>query len=206
MTVTRIQQINNSRYRVYVDDRVFCVLYKGELKTYGIIEGVEITEETYELIRSEVLASRAKKRAMNLLMKHSFTEHKLREKLLEGDYPEDIVDLALDYVIGYGYVDDRRYVKDYISSHNMDKSIRRITNDLISKGISQDIIREELDAASDTEFAVDEEAQIRHLLHKRHFDMNAADAAQIRKECAYLAGKGFSTEIIRHVMHDLIPD
>ncbi len=205
MTVTRIQPISNNRYRIYTDEGVFCVLYKSELATYDIAEGRVITDELCEQIKTEVLTRRARLRAMNLLMKHSFTEHKLREKLVEGGYPDDIVDDAIDYVVGYGYVDDRAYARDYIVSHSRDKSIRRLTYDLLSKGISKDIIDEVLRDTEGTIDEVDEEAQIRRLLEKRRFVASSADPETIRKTCVYLTGRGYSADVIRRVLRD-IPD
>ncbi|MBQ9333265.1 MAG: regulatory protein RecX [Lachnospiraceae bacterium] len=205
MTVTRIQPISNNRYRIYTDEGVFCVLYKSELATYDIVEGRVITDELCEQIKTEVLTKRARLRAMNLLMKHSFTEHKLREKLVEGGYPDDIVDDAIDYVVGYGYVDDCAYARDYIVSHSQDKSIRRLTYDLMAKGISKDIIDEVLLDTEGTIDEVDEEAQIRRLLEKRRFVASLADPETIRKTCTYLTGRGYSADIIRRVLRD-IPD
>ncbi len=205
MTVTRIQPISNNRYRIYTDEGVFCVLYKSELATYDIVEGRVITDELCEQIKTEVLTKRARLRAMNLLMKHSFTEHKLREKLVEGGYPDDIVDDAIDYVVGYGYVDDCAYARDYIVSHSQDKSIRRLTYDLMAKGISKDIIDEVLRDTEGTIDEVDEEAQIRRLLEKRRFVASLADPETIRKTCVYLTGRGYSADVIRRVLRD-IPD
>ncbi|MBR6390421.1 MAG: regulatory protein RecX [Lachnospiraceae bacterium] len=205
MTVTRIQSVSKNRYRIYIDDRSFCILYRNELTAYDIAEGKIITEEVCEQIKTEVLIRRARLRAMNLLMKHSFTEYKLREKLTEGGYPNDIVDDAIQYVVGYGYVDDRAYARDYIVSHSQDKSIRRLISDLRSKGVSGDIIDEVLNEVDGTIDSVDEESQIRRLLNKRRFDITQADPATISKTCAYLAGRGYSMELIRRVLKD-IPD
>ena len=206
MTVTRIQPISNNRYRIYTDDRVFCVLYKNELAAYDIAEGKIITEELCAQIKAEVLTKRARLRAMNLLMKHSFTEHKLREKLIEGGYPDDIVDDAVDYVVGYGYVDDHAYARDYIVSHSQDKSIRRLVSDLRNKGVSADIINEVLDEVNGTIDAVDEESQIRRLLAKRRFDIAQADPQTVSKTCAYLTGRGYGMDVIRRVLRGISDD
>lgn len=205
MIVTRLQQLNKTRYRIYIDDRSFCVLYKSELAAYGIVEGEPITEETCERIKTEVLTKRARLRAMNLLTKHSFTERKLREKLIEGGYPDDIVDDALQYMIGYGYVDDRAYARDYITSHDQDKSIRRMVNDLMSKGVSKDIIDEVLADIEGTPDAVDEEEQIRRLLTKRRLDISEPSPEDMRKIYSYLTGRGYSMDTIRRVLRN-VPD
>ena len=45
MTVTGIEEINNKKIRVFIDNEFAFVLYKGELRLYGIREGEEIGEE-----------------------------------------------------------------------------------------------------------------------------------------------------------------
>lgn len=176
---------------------MFCTLYGSELTHYHLRTGTEVSEDTIYDIRSEVLDKRCKKRAMNLLMKHSFTERGLRDKLQDGDYPEDIVDSAMEYVKSYGYVDDAAFARDYIFSHNQDKSRRRIIADLRAKGIDPDIINEALEDFRGSSDDIDEIGQICVLLRKRRFDPEASDGKQMQKTYAYLAGKGYDTDIIR---------
>ena len=117
MTVTAIREIAKSRVLVSVDETFAFVLYKGELRSYGLKEGQEITEEAYRDIMENLLPRRAKLRAMNLLKNRSYTEKQLYDKLKSGDYPEEIIEQALDYVRSYHYIDDRQYAEDYMQRH-----------------------------------------------------------------------------------------
>ena len=54
MTVTAIREIAKSRVLVSVDETFAFVLYKGELRSYGLKEGQEITEEAYRDITGKV--------------------------------------------------------------------------------------------------------------------------------------------------------
>ena len=71
MTVTDIKEVTKSRVKIEIDRESSFVLYKGELRIYGIREGQDLTEENYNLIMKEVLPKRAKLRAMNLLKSRS---------------------------------------------------------------------------------------------------------------------------------------
>lgn len=204
MTVTDIQELTRKRYRVYADGQVLFVLYGRELTYYHIARDQEISEEKLCTIKEEVLDKRCKKRAMNLLMKHSFTERGLKDKLFDGDYPEDVVDSAIEYVKSYGYVDDAGFARDYIFSHNQDKSRRRIISDLKNKGVAPDIIDEVLEDFRGTSDDIDEIPQICDLLRKRRFDPEAFDDKQIRRTYAYLSGKGYDTDIIRKAIEIFI--
>ena len=67
MRVTRLEGLSRSRYKVYLDDSFAFVLYKGELRLYGIREEEELAEQEYRQIMDEVLPKRAALRCMNLL-------------------------------------------------------------------------------------------------------------------------------------------
>ncbi len=200
MIVTDIQNIGRNRYKVFSDEGFLFVLYAKELSHYKIEEGAEISAEVISEIREEVLTGRARLRAMNLLMKHAFSEKGLYGKLVDGGYPEDIAASALEYVKSFGYVDDEAFAYDYITSHADDKSVRRITSDLLNKGISSDVIDKAFLRLADQSEQVDEETQIRSLLVKRHFDPEEADINVINKTYKYLLGKGYSSEVIRRVL------
>ena len=62
MTVTKIEPLGKERSRIYIDERLAFVLYRGELSRYGVKEGRELPEETYREIMDTVLAKRAKLR------------------------------------------------------------------------------------------------------------------------------------------------
>ena len=106
MTVTRIEELSRSRCKIYLEDSFAFVLYKGELRLYGVREQEELSEESYREIMQEVLPKRATLRCMNLLQSRPYTESKLRSKLKEGGYPQESIDSALAYVKSYHYVDD----------------------------------------------------------------------------------------------------
>ena len=113
--VTDLVELDKKRYQVYLDEEFTFVLYKGEVRKYKIVVGKPLAQAAYQELVQEVLPKRAKLRAMNLLTKRPYTEKKLRQKLVEGKYPEDIIDIALAYVKSYGYIDDEAYARDYIS-------------------------------------------------------------------------------------------
>ena len=43
-----------------------------------------------------------------------YTERQLRDKLRQGEYPQDVIEEAVAYVKSYGYVDDRKYYLRYL--------------------------------------------------------------------------------------------
>ena len=203
MQVTRIEPLDSVRNKIYLDGELAFALYKGELRKYHIRENEEMPQETYNVILKEVLLKRARLRAMNLLQKREYTVSQLRAKLEQGLYPEPVIEEALEYVASFHYTDDLRYAVQYMTLHEDSRSRRRIEQDLLGKGIPEDIIQLAWQEWEEQGGEQDEEQMIRKLLEKRKFDPETADYKEYGKQAAFLARKGFSSEKIHKVLRIL---
>ena len=142
MVVTRVEAVTKTKYKVYVDGQFAFILYKGELSRFHIAEDQELSQESYEKIRTEVILKRAKLRAMHLLNDMWRTEAQLREKLTRNEYPADIVEAAISYVKSFGYINDYEYARSFIESRKERKSRREIYMQLVGKGVPRELIDE----------------------------------------------------------------
>ena len=122
MIVTGIEEITRSKYRVFIDEKFAFVLNKSELSHYKMKLNREITDEELQRIRTEAVLKRAKLRALHLLNTMGRTEMQLRQKMLDNEYTEDIVEEVLEYVKSFGYVDDVNYSRNFILSRKEKKS------------------------------------------------------------------------------------
>ena len=200
MIVTQLAEMGKGRYKVYIEERPAFALYRGELNRLGIREGEEITQECLREIREEILPLRAKKRAMNLLQKREYTAASLREKLRDGEYPEECIEEAIAYVESYGYVDDLRYARDFIVYNMERKSRMRIEQDLMRKGICKDTIRAVFEELEEDGMRQDEVSMIRSLLEKKKYDANTADGQEKQRMYAFLYRKGFHADAINRAL------
>lgn len=198
MTIVEIQLIphKKNKYKVRLDGGEDLVLYKRELKIYGLEEGAELSDDDYNRILEETLIPRAKRRAMHLLEKQDRTQHNLEDKLRESDYPPVAVQAAVEYVASYHYIDDERYARSYVRMHQEGKSKRRIQQDLMQKGVDRDVIA----LALEEEYEISEAEMIRDLLRKKHYNPEEADAKERQKMYRFLMGRGFSTNDISKVL------
>lgn len=201
MTVTRIEPLTKIKFKIYLDGSFAFVLYKGELSRFGITAGAEISEETVERIREEVIFKRARLRAMHLLEDMDRTEAGLREKLRQGLYPEDASEDAIRYVKSFGYLDDARYAENFVRSRQGSKSRREIQALLLRKGITSDKIEAAFESCCSEDGGGEEEA-IRKILKKKGFSPEESDEVQTRKIYAYLARKGFRFDTVRQVIQN----
>lgn len=200
MLVTEISDISKKQSRIHVDHDISFVLYKGELRQYGIVEGEELPQETYHKLLEELLPRRARLRAMNLLQIRDYTEKQLRDKLLGGGYPEFVADQAVEYVKSFHYVDDLRYAGDYLAAFAGRKSLRRMEQDLQQKGISKAIIEQAAAAWQERDGGQDELQMACDLLEKKHYDRNTSDRKQQQRLYNFLMYRGFSSEVIRKAL------
>lgn len=206
MIVTDIVEYSKSKYKVFIDGEFAFVLYKGELRQLKIKTGEEIGIDTYKSITEDVLVKRAKLRAMHLLEKRPYTEYVMRTKLKESMYSNEIIDLAIDYLKSYKYIDDYSYAVLYIQTYSASKSVKRLKQDLGMKGVKGNDIDKALNDCMDNDELADEGELIRNILRKRGFGNSSMTDKEIAKTVNYLAGKGFSFEKIRYEMRHYIDD
>lgn len=202
MRVLKIEELSKTRNKVITDSGFAFVLYKGELRHYGIAEGSEISRETISEIQDLLLPKRAKLRAMNLLMKRQYTEKQLYDKLIQGGYDAATAEAALVYVRSFHYVDDAEYASEFIRCNSGKRSRREIEQKLRQRGISSEMIAEAFDRMQEMGFSCNEEDMIRTLLQKKHFDPAQADDREKQRLYGFFYRKGFSMDLVRRVMGD----
>ena len=197
MTVTKIEPVTKTRYKVYVDGQFAFVLYKGELSRYHIAEDSELEEKTYQSIRKEIILKRAKLRAMHLLNDMGRTESQLRTKLLRNDYPSDIVEEAIAYVKSFGYINDAEYTRSFIENRKEKKRKKEIYAALCQKGLPKDLIETALEECYADDDSI---AAIEAIVRKKKFDPKSTDYKEMQKMMGYLVRKGFRYDDIRQVI------
>ena len=201
MTITDIVEFDKKRCKVFIDGEFALLLYKGELRDFGIKTGANISDATYKEIMEGVLNKRCKLRAMNLLQKKDYTTKQLRDKLDEGLYPKELVDEAIEYVRSYKYLDDERYARDYIAYHMTTRSKNRIVQDLIKKGINKELLMPVLEEIYSEDSGDVELEQVRALLDKKHYDPEMYDFKEKQKLMAFLLRRGFQMSTIKKAMN-----
>ena len=170
-----------------------------DARLYGLEEGAEISASVLSLIR-EQLRKEILHESGILLGGRDYTEKRLTEKLLERDYPEDLVQEAVQSLKEARYLDDRRFARSYIRSHIQDRSRLRIIRDLAGKGISETDIEEVFAEFAEEEDLEDaQRQQVMRLLKKRGFDPGEAGYEERQKTMAFLHRKGYPADLIRRM-------
>ena len=198
MIVTDIIKIDKRKSKIISDEDTFA-LYNSEIRRLNISIESEISIDIQNLIYNNILYKRARERALHLLESMDRTEYQINQKLKEGYYPTSIIERVIAFLKKYDYLNDKRYAVRYRDSYSKTKSCKRISIDLLKKGISKDIIADVL-----LEYGEDDEKkQIMHLLEKKHYKEVCEDIKQKNKVISFLLRKGYQYDDIFECIYKL---
>ncbi len=199
MIITKVEEQvkNQDRVSVFIDHSFKFGITKNQAKQYNIVEGRELTEEIYQYILNNIVIDKAKYKALDYISYANRTEKQVRDKFKNSDYTEEVIDIVIEFLKKYNYIDDEEFSKNYIqySSKYKNKSTRKIQQELYFKGITEKI---ELDEVLNEQ----ENDNIFKLLIKFGYDKNV-DKKQLDKIIRKLIYRGFNYTDVKKVMNDI---
>lgn len=127
------------------------------------------------------------------------TRQEVVRYLMSRQCPEDLCEEILEFLESYQYVDDESYVRSYISqSRNIQHwSQKDITQRLRGKGVDAETIKQAFDESPEDA----EEQEARKVLEKK---MRSSGTADAKKLAAFMLRKGFSYEIVRRLVEEML--
>lgn len=200
MLITHLQGTEGSKVRVYIDENFAFLLTEKELECYGLKEGISLSPAEYERILEETIYRRVLDKALNVLKFADRSEHELRRKLMQAEFPAILIDRAISYVRQYGYLDDKRFASSYIRSRMNKKSRLMIKNELLQKGISEGVLEE---AFYETYAEEEEDAEltaIKKAIARKTMEPEALTYEEKQKLIASLYRRGFDLSKIKQCL------
>ncbi len=202
MKINEIEEFSKTKCKLIFEDLSTIVLYKKDLKRYSLSEGAELSNTQLKLLMEEILPYRAKSRCMKLLQSKDYTEAEIRNKLRGDGYPETVIEIAVEYLYSFHYLDDARYAEAYYRSRCVRKSKKQIIIELQQKGINKELIVDTLERVCSDSPEEDELQCILKLLVKKKYNDGEADIKEREKVKAYLFRKGFQIDNINTCMRN----
>ena len=202
ITKIEAQKRSKDRVNIYVDEEYFMAVYAELVYTHSLKKGIEIDKDSLESLLHDEIYMKAKNKALSILSKSDQSEKKRREKLL-NDYDENIVEEVIEFLKGYKLINDNLLAEKIVHDNmNLSKfGKNKIKQNLYNKGI----------AASDIQDAIsqidpDEEYEnAKYLAEKRLKRLKGEDKNKINQKIyQHLAYKGFSYDIIKRVLRELL--
>lgn len=176
-----------------------------DVRLFSLREEADIDGAAMTLIREQV-RSDCLGRCGSLLGSRDYTEARLRDKLREDQFPEDIIEAAVQQLREANYLNDERYADAYLRLHAADRSRTRIRHDLLERGVPAKVVARVMDSEPEEETLAQETGQAVRLLLKRGYDPSAGDFLEEQKHRQYLFRKGYSAEAVRTAMAQLRVD
>ena len=146
MIVTGIKKIGKGqRYYLVLDEAQKFVIEAEILAKNKIKTGDEIDENYLQKILLENGDLYAFDRALTYLEKNMKTEKGIREYLKQKGFLDESIEKAVEKLIEYGYINDEVYAENYIRTYGNKKGKKKLKFELLSKGVSVQIIEEKLE-------------------------------------------------------------
>lgn len=196
MVITSLEYGFKNRVKVFIEEEYAFLLYSSDIKKYDLEVQKVVSEELIKQIIEETVFRRAKQKAMAILKRMDRTEFELREKLKHEEYVDEIIERTIEYVKSYHYIDDKRYLENYIRVHQAKKSIRQIKQELKYKGIALNDFNVALEV-------MDDQRAIERAIQKKMKNKKTLDVLQKQKLITYLYQKGFTSDDIKHAVQSL---
>jgi regulatory protein len=134
-----------------------------------------------------------KGRALRYLAAREHSRSELERKLaLHEETPGQLAQV-LDELQAKGFIDEARVVESVINRRAARFGAARIRHELQSKGLGGEAVAQAMDGLKTSELA-----RAREVWRKK-FDAPAADAAGRARQMRFLAGRGFSGDVVRKV-------
>ncbi len=203
MIVTDIVRTDKKKSLIYIDYEKAFSLYNSEIKRLGIETDKELDSTSYNEIMNDILPERCRERAVYILKDSDKSEFILRDKLSKGGYPAIIIDKVIADFKEYNYIDDERYVKNYVKYNISAKSKSRIINELYAKGICKTLISRAFDECEDEDINEVQYELVKKEFLKKRYDFLVDDKNLLNKIIAALMRKGFKYDDIMQVYYEL---
>lgn len=202
MIITRLEEMNKSKVKVYIDEEYSFLLYQKDITNFKLTVDSEISQALYEDILINTVLFRAKQKALSILKFTDRTETELRNKLADAGYTEEIIDKTITYISGYGYLNDERLATHYVRNRMNSKSKLMIKMELLQKGVNKEVINTILQEEYDNEEQEDSELiAIKKAIDKKVKFPDELNKEEKQKLIASLYRKGFDISKIKQILN-----
>jgi regulatory protein len=189
------QQVKSQgRYSIFIDGKFSFGLSESGLMVSGIRIGRELSSTELAELKSTARFDKAYNQALNLIARRPRSEWEIREYLKRKEYDQEVVDVIIGRLYESKWLNDTEFARKWVENRRLLKatSMRRLTQELKSKRVSDDVISLVL-AEDDT----DEVLILRELIARKQKQTRYQDT---QKLMAYLVRQGFNYGDVKTAM------
>jgi len=141
-----------------------------------------------------VTALSLRARALNALGRREHSRQELRAKLQPFAEDPNELDVLLDELEKRGWLSEARFVEQLTTTRRRKFGATRIVHELREKGVSDEVV-----AAAQAQLKAGEVDAAR-AVWKKKFGKLPRSLQERGKQARFLAGRGFSAEVVHHVL------
>lgn len=143
------------------------------------------------MLNQEIYA-RAKDYALRSLGMREQSEAQIRQKMEQREYPEDVINAVIVFLKNYNYLNDERFVEQYISGHCHKMNRRQLKNKLYTLGFKHIDIDAYLEL-----YQYDEDAVLKKAMESYIRNKDLTNPETYNKVLSFFMKKGYSFSLIR---------
>ena len=197
-TITSIkQQKNKDRVNVYLDDKFGFGIDLDNFVLLHLKIDQELSEKEVEDIVKKAEYQKTLDKLLRFAMVRPRSEKEVTDYFKRKKVHESMHDKLLEKLRHLELLDDAKFAKWWIDQRIQfkNKSKRVIQIELRQKGIKKEVIDEALGST-----VIDEEKMAKELMKKKAYKWEKLEPKEARQKISqYLAGKGFSWDLIEKV-------
>lgn len=145
--------------------------------------------------------TRAKEYALRSLTCQEQTEFQIRQKLQKKGYTGEIADAVLTFLKEYNYINDTRFLEQYVACHCNRMNRKQLLERLSVKGFRNPEIDGYLEL-----YQYDEEKLLQQAVRKYIKGKDLSDCKVRQKVFLHFRQKGYSGSMIRNVVYFAMED
>ena len=145
--IIKYKKSSNGKYKVFLDNDHELLLYEDVILKYDLLLKKEIDDKLLIEIDKYNQECDVYYVGLNSIKNRFKSTYDLRITLLKKEYPEDLVDKAIDKLTKQGYLNDRSFTKSFINNKMIttNSGPYKIERELREKKIDLEIIKEEIE-------------------------------------------------------------
>jgi regulatory protein len=141
---------------------------------------------------------KAKNAAIRYLSYRSRSIAEVTKKLQDKEFSQGIIKQTIDFLLEYKFINDQQFARDWIANRNLLKPMgrKRLSQELYLKGISQEIIDEQLSQITDE----DEIELIKQIIIRKIPEV--VDEKYLAKVYGKLLRRGFNSRLVSKLVKE----
>lgn len=203
ITKIEIQKRNKNRVNIFINDE-FKFSCSTELIYYHKLKnGESIDIDQLKEIVEEDNYIKAKDIALKYIERYFRSEKQIENKLIEKEFDNKIIERVVFFLKEYKFIDDENLCKMYIQDNKGKFGRLKLRNNLLNKGIREEIIQKYLDSISDDEIS----ETVFKCAEKKYLQLvNGGHCSKViyRKLGEYLLRQGFDFSAVKPAINKLL--